>query len=226
MWVPGSNSAGAWAPDNRRLAVAAIRKGEPIITVFDTESGDRVREYQLEGLGEAFNPTWSPSGDRIAFVANEGFMEPSEPPPDDPAPADLTRQPLGFPADRDVRLQNLARGDEGFLLALGYSTQRGFGTNHPFVGEIRIGTVEVDFVPEELGFPVPLGEVVVTECQMVNQFKGSSTAAPQYRARLDRGSWAWKRAERVRNRALQVTRVVERPTRKKRPKKKNRFPTT
>ena len=66
------NSGGAWAPDNRRLAVTAVRKGEPVITVFDTESGDRSREFQLQGLGEAFNPTWSPSGDRIAFVANEG----------------------------------------------------------------------------------------------------------------------------------------------------------
>ena len=66
------NSSGAWAPDNRRLAVAAVRKGEPVITVFDTESGDRSAEFQLPGLGEAFNPTWSPTGDRIAFVANEG----------------------------------------------------------------------------------------------------------------------------------------------------------
>jgi alpha-D-ribose 1-methylphosphonate 5-triphosphate synthase subunit PhnI len=40
-----------------------------------------------------------------------------------------------FPMDRDTRLQALARGDEGFLLALGYSTQRGYGRSHPFVGE-------------------------------------------------------------------------------------------
>src|SRR5271170_7435878 len=34
---------------------------------------------------------------------------------DDAEPGDLTRQPLAFPASRDVRLQALARGDEGFL---------------------------------------------------------------------------------------------------------------
>ena len=62
---------------------------------------------------------------------------------------DLTREPLSFPAGRDLRLQNLARGDEGFLLALGYSTQRGYGRNHPFAGEIRFGEVEVEFVPPE-----------------------------------------------------------------------------
>jgi alpha-D-ribose 1-methylphosphonate 5-triphosphate synthase subunit PhnI len=79
-----------------------------------------------------------------------------------------------------VRLQNLARGDEGFLLALGYSTQRGFGRTHPFAGEIRFGEVEVEFFAEEVGFAVPLGTVAVTECQMVNQFKGSATEAPRF----------------------------------------------
>jgi alpha-D-ribose 1-methylphosphonate 5-triphosphate synthase subunit PhnI len=69
----------------------------------------------------------------------DGLIEPA--PQGDPETpvGDLTREPLTFPADRDVRLQNLARGDEGFLLALGYSTQRGYGRTHPFAGEIRMG---------------------------------------------------------------------------------------
>ena len=93
---------------------------------------------------------------------------------------DLTREPLTFPAGRDLRLQNLARGDEGFLLALGYSTQRGFGKNHPFAGEIRLGEVDVEIVPEELDFPVPLGEITVTECEMITQFKGSKEQPPKF----------------------------------------------
>lgn len=95
-------------------------------------------------------------------------------------PDDLTREPLDHPTGRDLRLQALARGDEGFLLALGYSTQRGFGRTHPFVGEVRFGEVEVEFAPEEIGFPVPLGRVAVTECQMINQFAGSADAPPQF----------------------------------------------
>ena len=79
-----------------------------------------------------------------------------------------------------LRLQNLARGDEGFLLALAYSTQRGYGRTHPFAGEIRIGMVEVSFTPEELGFPVVIGEIMVTECEMINQFKGSTSIPPQF----------------------------------------------
>ncbi len=95
-------------------------------------------------------------------------------------PCDLTRDPLSFPARRDLRLQNLARGDEGFLLALGYSTQRGYGRNHPFAGEIRFGEVEVEFFAEDVGFSVPLGSIAVTECQMINQFTGNATEAPRF----------------------------------------------
>lgn len=94
--------------------------------------------------------------------------------------SDITRDSLRLPAERDLRLQMLARGDEGFLLALAYSTQRGYGNNHPFAGEIRCGQVAVAFTPEELGFEIEIGEIEVTECQMVNQFAGSDEAPPQF----------------------------------------------
>ena len=113
------------------------------------------------------------------LLGGEGLIE-QEGAGDDAPVGDLTREPLDFPADRDLRLQALARGDEGFLLSLGYSTQRGFGRTHPFVGEIRIGEVEVELVPPDLGFAVPLGRIAVTECQMVNQFHGSEEAPPQF----------------------------------------------
>ncbi len=93
---------------------------------------------------------------------------------------DITRNPMEFPMNRDERLQSLSRGDEGFLLSLAYSTQRGYGRTHPFVGEIRIGEVEIELEIPELDFPVPLGRIRLTECQMVNQFKGSAKAPPQF----------------------------------------------
>ena len=114
------------------------------------------------------------------ILEREGMLEPP-PPADSGAPAqDITRTPLALPASRPVRLQSLARGDEGFLLALGYSTQRGYGNNHPFVGEIRFGAVPVSFVPEELGFAIEIAEIDVTECDMVNQFAGSHDVPPQF----------------------------------------------
>jgi alpha-D-ribose 1-methylphosphonate 5-triphosphate synthase subunit PhnI len=112
------------------------------------------------------------------ILGRDGLIEPSPQTDPDSVVGDITREPLSFPADRDLRLQNLARADEGFLLAMGYSTQRGYGRNHPFAGEIRIGDVEVEFLAEDVGFAVPLGVIAMTECQMVNQFKGSATEAP------------------------------------------------
>ena len=114
------------------------------------------------------------------ILGDDGLIEPCPPGEADAPVGDLTRAPLTFPAGRDLRLQNLARGDEGFLLALGYSTQRGYGRTHPFAGEIRLGEVEVEFMAEEVGFAVPLGAITVTECQMINQFRGSATEPPQF----------------------------------------------
>jgi len=114
------------------------------------------------------------------ILAEEGLIESDGEMPEDHIPGDLTREPMEFPMARDLRLQSLARGDEGFLLALAYSTQRGYGRNHPFVGEVRIGEVEVELDIPELGFAVSIGDIQVTECQMVNQFKGSAKAPPQF----------------------------------------------
>jgi alpha-D-ribose 1-methylphosphonate 5-triphosphate synthase subunit PhnI len=85
------------------------------------------------------------------FLAREDLIQPE--PEGDATPRDLTREPLDFPADRPLRLQALTRGDEGFVLSMAYSTQRGYGRNHPFVGELRIGTVPVEMDIPELGFP-------------------------------------------------------------------------
>lgn len=116
----------------------------------------------------------------IGLLDREGLIEPHEVPPGDPDPNDLTREPLSFPATRPARLQNLARADEGFLLALAYSTQRGYAHTHPFAGEVRFGSVELELMPEELGFPVSIGDIELTECQMINQFAGSVSHPPQF----------------------------------------------
>ncbi|WP_250655943.1 carbon-phosphorus lyase complex subunit PhnI [Alkalimarinus coralli] len=122
----------------------------------------------------------------LDLLNHEGLIEPAsfqQPDARSTAPektTDITREPLTFPADRSARLQSLARGDEGFLLALGYSTQRGYGRNHPFAGEIRMGEVAVEIEPEELGFAVEVGDIYVTECEMINQFSGSKTEAPRF----------------------------------------------
>ncbi len=116
----------------------------------------------------------------IDLLNQENLIETFECPKDDPLPKDLTREPLRFPADRATRLQNIARGDEGFLLAMAYSTQRGYSHSHPFVGEVRLGEVAIEIEPEELGFAISIGDIEITECEMVNQFAGSKTEPPKF----------------------------------------------
>jgi len=144
----------------------------------------RLLDFKLaaEGADVAPAPTRdapaAPVPHVTGFLNREGLIE--EAPHDDTPPGDLTREPLEMPADRPVRLQALARADEGFTLSLAYSTQRGYARNHAFVGELRIGTVAVEMDIPELGFAVEIGEVAVTECESVNQFTGSKTEPAQF----------------------------------------------
>ena len=112
------------------------------------------------------------------FLNRDGLIQPE--PVEDTVPPDLTREPLELPAERALRLQALSRGDEGFVLGMAYSTQRGYGRNHPFVGELRIGTVAVEMEIPELGFAIEIAEITVTECETVNQFVGSKTEPAQF----------------------------------------------
>ena len=115
-----------------------------------------------------------------SVFAHEDLLEADARTCEDEAPYDLTRQPMEFPAGHDQRLQALARGDEGFLLSLAYSTQRGWGGTHPLCGELRMGEVTVEFVPEELGFPIEIGELTVTECQMISGARAQGDQPPRY----------------------------------------------
>jgi alpha-D-ribose 1-methylphosphonate 5-triphosphate synthase subunit PhnI len=123
-------------------------------------------------------PTQEPTPHIMSFLNQEDLIQTEI---DGAAtPTDLTRTPLELPASRALRLQSLARGDEGFLLGMAYSTQRGYARNHAFVAELRIGAATVELDIPELGFAIDIGEITVTECETVNQFKGSKTQPPQF----------------------------------------------
>lgn len=147
----------------------------------------RLLDFSL--LADGREPAAAPPAGKVSdaavprvteLLARDALIDPELPPEGDPAPYDLTREPLRFPASRPERLQNLARADEGFLLSMGYSTQRGYGNTHPFAAEIRLGDAEVEMVIEELGFAVVVGEIELTECQMVSQFGGAARQAPRF----------------------------------------------
>ncbi|EAU44475.1 carbon-phosphorus lyase complex subunit PhnI [Salipiger bermudensis] len=143
----------------------------------------RLLDFKLAAEGEApvarqAEPTLAPTPRITEFLNRDGLIQDEA--HSDETPPDMTRQPMEYPADRSTRLQALTRGDEGFVLGMAYSTQRGYGRNHPFVGELRIGAVEVEMEIPELGFDICIGEVTLTECETVNQFMGSKTEPAQF----------------------------------------------
>jgi alpha-D-ribose 1-methylphosphonate 5-triphosphate synthase subunit PhnI len=170
--LPGGQLLGATYDYTQRLLDFAL------MAEAQADSGDSSGHavHQRAALQEA--PEAMP---RVVTLLNkEGLIEQETPLPGAPEPRDLTREPLAFPASRTTRLQNLARGDEGFLLAMGYATQRGYATSHPFAGEIRFGSVTVEMELDELGEAVEIGEIDITECQMINQFAGSTEVPPTF----------------------------------------------
>jgi hypothetical protein len=66
------NSAGDWAPDNRRFVFSGLSKGQPVLAIVDTDTGRREAEHEFAQLGEIFNPAWSPDGHTVAFSALTG----------------------------------------------------------------------------------------------------------------------------------------------------------
>jgi alpha-D-ribose 1-methylphosphonate 5-triphosphate synthase subunit PhnI len=167
--LPGGQVLGPTYDYTHRLLDFALAAGAPVAAGSPSAQGAEAEAAAMPRVAD--------------ILGHEGLIEPEGAAPDgapNREPGDLTREPLSFPAPRDVRLQALARGDEGFLLGMGYSTQRGYGGSHPFAGEIRMGELSVELVPPELGFAIDIGDIVVTECQMVNQFKGSKTVPPQF----------------------------------------------
>lgn len=173
--VPGGQLLGpTYDYTQRLLDFALLAEGE------DTNSAPDELSKHTQADEQALTVSGPVTVPRINdLLAREGLLE--TPQPFDAAPpGDLTRDPLMFPADRALRLQALARGDEGWLLAMGYSTQRGYANSHPFAGEIRRGFVSVELVPDELGFAIDIGDLEVTECQMINQFSGSRELPPQF----------------------------------------------
>lgn len=160
--VPGGQVLGATYDYTHRLLDFALSE-----TADGAPRADVASEPLYARMPSALDP-----------LLGEGLIE--EDVRSDAEAYDLTREPLCLPAGRDQRLQNLARGDEGFLLGLAYSSARGYGSVHPFVGELRAGEVTIQITPEELGFPIDIADIGVTECQMINQLHAAPDDLPRF----------------------------------------------
>ncbi len=117
-------------------------------------------------------------GKVIDLLKNEGLLK-SVDPNEDTTLTDITREAIKFPAPRSARLQMMARAETGGLMALGYSSQRGFGSVHPTVGELRFGTIPVK-VKEPSGRKRYIGKIEVTECEMITGSRPGKKNTPPY----------------------------------------------
>ncbi len=109
-------------------------------------------------------------------LRREGLLAPL---PERRLPAfDITREPLSFPAPRSAALATMARAETGSLLALAYSSMRGYGDIHPTIAELRVGYLPVMLPHPLTGEPVEAGEVLMTECEVVAMFEAPDGNGP------------------------------------------------
>lgn len=141
----------------------------------------RLLDFDLDG-GDDPTADWDLPDDEpeslrnvLEILREEGLLAEPSAEGDDEA-YDTTREPLVYPAPRSAILQELARGETGAITALGYSTLRGYGSVHPTLGEVRVGSLPVRIEHPYTGDPVEVTSVEVSECESV---------VPEYEKRDD-----------------------------------------
>ncbi len=120
------------------------------------------------GLKAAIAPENVPFIKVVDLLRAEGLLEEIETTCD--SPSDITRESLSFPLPRSARLQTLARGETGAMMALAYSSIRGYGDIHPYLGELRVGYVPLRITLPDGGESVHTGRVLVTEAEIIAQY--------------------------------------------------------
>ena len=92
---------------------------------------------------------------------------------------DITREPLVFPVTRSAALATLARAETGSLLGIAYSNMRGYGDIHPTIAELRVGYVPVLLPHPITGELSEIGEVLMTECEVVAMYEVPDVQLPR-----------------------------------------------
>jgi alpha-D-ribose 1-methylphosphonate 5-triphosphate synthase subunit PhnI len=150
-------------------------------TAKATETVNHIKEFLAE-FDAKIDPekleSISSFGKVIDILKNEGLLKPVDN-NEDRRITDITREAIKFPAPRSARLQMMARAETGGLMALGYSSQRGFGSVHPTVGELRYGSIPVR-VKDASGRTRYIGKIEVTECEMITGSKPGKKNTPPY----------------------------------------------
>ena len=66
------NASGTWSPDGSELAFTVFRDGDNAVSIIRVPSGEIVRTFKLEGVGEITQLAWSPDGRYLAVAGSSG----------------------------------------------------------------------------------------------------------------------------------------------------------
>ena len=83
---------------------------------------------------------------------------------------DGTREAVKYPAPRSATMQMLARGEQGGMTSMAYSSMRGFGDVEPSVGELRVGKCAVR-VRDRCNRLRTIGRIRVAETDLIAKVK-------------------------------------------------------
>lgn len=157
--IPGGQILGPTRDYSQRLVDFSL----------SSEDSNGVRDF-LEGIGVRTSgqdlPDTFPKV--IDLLRQEGLLV--DPEDSDEFICDITRESISFPCSRSAKLQSLARGETGAMMALAYSSIRGYGDIHPYLGELRVGAVPLYINHPVKKRPVYVGRIMVTEAEIIAQY--------------------------------------------------------
>jgi alpha-D-ribose 1-methylphosphonate 5-triphosphate synthase subunit PhnI len=170
--IPGGQILGPTRDYTQRIldtskAVETAEEIEQFLEIFES----KINKDKLQ--------TIKTFGKVIDLLKEEGLLKPVDS-SEDRALIDITREAIKFPAPRSARLQMLSRAETGGLMAMGYSSMRGFGSVHPTVGELRYGNVPVH-IKDPSGRIRYAGKIDVTEAEMISSVStAKKNSIPKY----------------------------------------------
>lgn len=158
--IPGGQLLGRTRDYTQRLLNIEHPDGDPILSHDATEDLADVSE-------------WEPHPQKVSDTMRAMRLIPKMKHRENTAePDDITRDSMRFPVSRSAWLQALSRSETGALVALAYSSLRGYGaSDHGTIAELRVGDLPVRHLHPITGKPITIGHVRVTECEMTGSEK-------------------------------------------------------
>lgn len=83
---------------------------------------------------------------------------------------DITRTFPTTPYPRSALMQMMSRGESGSMLGFAYTSMRGYGDVHPTIGDLRLGSLDIEFIHPFSKQEVKIGEIEATSVECVGTF--------------------------------------------------------